>query len=81
MRLLVSFFCSTPANLSLMWFTVFSSIVHAGIMTWQALSLPAEHGHLVGDVPALFVAAVVLAILTPRGADAAALRNPVTGCP
>jgi hypothetical protein len=59
------------ANLSLIWFTVFSSIVHAGIMTWQALSLPSEHGHLFGDVPALFLVAVVLAVLTPRGADAA----------
>ena len=55
------------ANLSLVWFTVFSSIVHAGIMTWQAFSLPSEHGHLFGDVPALFIVAVVLAILTPRG--------------
>ena len=65
------------ANLSLIWFTVFSSIVHAGIMTWQALSLPSEHNHLFGDVPALFIVAVVLAILTPRGADAApAYANP-----
>jgi hypothetical protein len=63
------------ANLSLIWFTVFSSIVHAGIMTWQAFSLPAEHGHLFGDVPALFLVAVVLAILTPRGV-APAYANP-----
>ena len=54
------------ANLSLIWFTVFSSIVHAGIMTWQALNVPGEHGHLLGDVPALLVVAVVLAILTIR---------------
>ena len=54
------------ANLSLIWFTVFSSIVHAGIMTWQALKVPGEHGHLLGDVPALLVVAVVLAILTIR---------------
>jgi hypothetical protein len=54
------------ANLSLIWFTVFSSIVHAGIMTWQALSVPGEHGHLLGDVPALVVVATVLAILTAR---------------
>ena len=54
------------ANLSLIWFTVFSSIVHAGIMTWQALSIPGEHGHLLGDVPALVIVAAVLAILTTR---------------
>ena len=58
-------------HLSLIWFTVFSSLVHAGIMTVQALSMPAEHGHLLGDVPALFLVAVLLALLTPRGADAA----------
>ena len=58
-------------NLSLIWFTVFSSIVHAGIMTAQALSMPSEHGHLFGDVPALLIVAALLAFLTPRGADTA----------
>lgn len=58
-------------HLSLIWFTVFSSIVHAGIMTMQALRMPTEHGHLFGDVPALFIVAALLAFLTPRGADAA----------
>lgn len=57
-------------HLSLIWFTVFSSVVHAGIMTVQALAMPSEHGHLFGDVPALFLVAVVLAVLTPRGTDA-----------
>jgi hypothetical protein len=54
------------ANLGLIWFTIFSSIVHAAIMAWQALSIPDEHGHLLGDVPALLVVAAVLAILTIR---------------
>ena len=58
-------------HLSLIWFTVFSSIVHAGIMTVQALRMPSEHGHLFGDVPALFIVAALLAFLTPRGANAA----------
>ena len=58
-------------HLSLIWFTVFSSLVHAGIMTVQSLTMPSEHGHLFGDVPALFLVALVLAILTPRGAEAA----------
>jgi len=54
------------ANLSLIWFTVWSSVVHAGVMAAQALTQPEQMGHLVGDVPALLVAAVVLAVLTPR---------------
>lgn len=58
-------------HLSLIWFTVFSSFVHAGIMTAQSLTMPSEHGHLFGDVPALFLVAVVLAVFTPRRAEAA----------
>ena len=58
------------ANLSLIWFTVWSSAVHGGIMAVQALSNPQFRGHLWGDVLALFVVAAVLALLTPRGAIA-----------
>jgi|SRR5579863_1098377 len=54
-------------NRSLIWFTVWSSLVHGGIMAVQALNMPAEHGHLFGDVPALLIVAIVLAVLTPRG--------------
>lgn len=65
-------------HLSLIWFTVWSSVVHCGIMLVQALVDPAETGHLVGDVPALFVVAVVLAWLTRR-AEAAASAGHGTG--
>ena len=58
-------------HLSLIWFTVISSVVHAGIMTVQALRMPSEHGHFMGDIPALFFVAILLGILTPRSADAA----------
>jgi hypothetical protein len=34
---------------SLIWFTVWSSLVHAGIMAVQAFKAPSEHGHLLGD--------------------------------
>jgi uncharacterized protein DUF6632 len=54
-------------NRSLIWFTVWSSLVHAGIMTAQALNAPSEHAHLLGDIPALVFVAVLLAALTPRG--------------
>jgi hypothetical protein len=55
------------AHRSLIWFTVWSSVVHAVIMAIQAVGDPMERGHLVGDVPALLVVAVALAVLTPRG--------------
>ena len=56
------------AHLSLIWFTVWSSVVHAGIMAAQALTNPDQIAHLWGDVPVLLVFAAVLALLTPRGA-------------
>src|SRR5262245_18826765 len=58
-------------HLSLIWFTVWSSVVHSGIMAAQSLANPQQRGHLWGDVPALLVVAAVLAFLTPRGAAAA----------
>lgn len=53
-------------NLSLIWFTVWSSFVHGGIMLLQAIFYAHERGHLLGDVPALLVMGIILAILTPR---------------
>ena len=55
---------------SLIWFTVWSSLVHGGIRAVQAMQMPAEHGHLLGDIPALLLVAVVLAVLMPRGVSA-----------
>ena len=54
------------AHTSLIWFTVWSSVVHGSIMTAQACVDATEHGHLVGDVPALFIIAAALAALAPR---------------
>ncbi|MBG1244690.1 DUF6632 domain-containing protein [Nostoc sp. NZL] len=54
------------AHLSLIWFTVWSSVVHALIMAVQAVIDPAEHGHLFGDVPALILVAIVLGFLASR---------------
>ncbi|MFZ0832289.1 MAG: DUF6632 domain-containing protein, partial [Mycobacterium sp.] len=50
-------------NLSLIWFTVWSSVVHAAIMTVQAFGSGHHMGHLAGDVPALLLIAIVLAVL------------------
>jgi hypothetical protein len=60
------------ANRSLIWFTVWSSIVHSGIMTVQAITDGSERGHLLGDVPGLLVIAIVLAVLMPKGKAATA---------
>ena len=55
-------------NTSLIWFTVWSSVVHAVIMAYQSIADGAERGHLAGDIPALLLVAVVLALLAPRTA-------------
>lgn len=61
------------ANASLIWFTVWSSVVHAAVMAVQAFTQPMHRGHLLGDVPALLLVAVVLGglMLSARGRTAA----------
>ena len=58
---------------SLIQFAIWSSVVHAAIMAVQAFGA-GNHGHLTGDVPALFIVAAVLAVLMPRRSEAVAAR-------
>ncbi|CAN5199209.1 hypothetical protein BH11PSE11_BH11PSE11_26010 [soil metagenome] len=53
-------------HLSLISFTIWSSIVHGGVMAIQSFSNMQHFGHLCGDVPALFIVAAVLGWLSPR---------------
>ena len=53
-------------NLSLIWFTVWSSIVHGAVMAVHSVTDPGQIGHLWGDVAALFLTAVVLTVLVRR---------------
>ena len=64
-----------PAHRSLIWFTVWSSVVHGGVMAAQSFDGAHNMGHLWGDVLALFAVAAVLASLAPREAEARA-RQP-----
>ena len=54
------------ANRSLIAFTAWSSLVHAAIMAIQAFHHANEHGHLLGDIPALVVVGVALLALAPE---------------
>ena len=54
------------AHTSLIWFAIWSSVVHGAVMTIQAVLDSSEHGHLIGDVPALFLLALTLGLLMPR---------------
>jgi hypothetical protein len=54
------------ANASLIWFVVWSSVVHAGVMAWESMRNLMMKGHLTGDVPALLLIAIVLGFLMSR---------------
>jgi hypothetical protein len=58
-------------NSSLIWFTIVSSVVHAAIMAWESMRSPMQGGHMMGDVPALLIAAALLAFLMLRTGDRA----------
>lgn len=63
-------------HLSLIWFAVGSSLVHAGIMAVQSFTAH-QMGHLWGDVLALLLVAAVLSTLVL----AAGVNQPNTGTP
>ena len=51
------------AHRSLIEFAIWSSVAHAVVMAVQAMNDPMQSGHLLGDVPALLVMAIVLGVL------------------
>ena len=57
------------AHRSLIWFAIWSSVVHGGIMAAQSLADPQHFGHLYGDVPALLLVAAILAFLMPTSSE------------
>jgi hypothetical protein len=63
-------------NLSLIWFTAWSSLVHGGIMAVQAALDPSDRANLVGDIPALLIVGLALVVLTPRARDLPSAPTP-----
>ncbi len=61
--------CLRIAFVSLIWFTVWSSVVHGGVMAVQLFDGDHNMGHLWGDALVLFAVAAVLAWVTPRAAN------------
>ena len=56
------------AHRSLIWFAIWSSVVHGAVMAVQSFDGEHNRGHLSGDVFALFAVAVLMATFAPRGA-------------
>src|SRR5262245_30626057 len=50
-------------NLSLIWFTVWSSLAHGTAMAIHSFTDPGQMGHLWGDVAGLYATAIVLTVL------------------
>ncbi|MCZ8438265.1 DUF6632 domain-containing protein [Achromobacter xylosoxidans] len=55
------------ANRSLIDFAIWSSVVHGLIMAVQSYSPGSHMGHMLGDVPALLLVAILLGALTYTG--------------
>ncbi|MCG8353641.1 MAG: hypothetical protein MI924_38245 [Chloroflexales bacterium] len=53
-------------NTMLIWFTIWSNIVHGGIMLVQAIRDETDRANLYGDVPALILSALILWYLMPN---------------
>jgi uncharacterized protein DUF6632 len=66
-------------NISLIWFIVWSSVVHAIVMAVESFHSGHHMGHLWGDVPALLLAAVVLAVLVKSSGIASGARAEHSG--
>ncbi|MDD2738811.1 MAG: hypothetical protein PHR94_07735 [Methylomonas lenta] len=53
------------AHASLIWFTIWSNIVHGGIMFYYGIVDETDRINLLGDIPALFIVAFALWYLMP----------------
>jgi hypothetical protein len=66
-------------HLSLIWFTVWSSVAHGTAMAIHSVTDPRQIGHLWGDVAALYLTAIVLAVLVRRDLPGASLMQARAG--
>ena len=62
-------------HLSLISFTIWSSVAHGATMAVQSFAHAQHFGHLYGDVPALFIVAAVLGWLSPSALAFRFARN------
>jgi hypothetical protein len=65
-------------HLSLIWFTVWSSLAHAAVMAVHSVTDPGQLGHLWGDVAGLVITAAVLAPLARKVGREAAGGSPMS---
>ena len=56
-------------NSMFIWFVVWSSVVHAVIMAYQAAIAADEMGHFIGDIPVLIILALLLGFSLKKAED------------
>ena len=56
-------------NSMFIWFVVWSSVVHAVIMAYQAAIAADEMGHFIGDIPVLIILALLLGFCLKKAED------------
>ena len=63
-------------NSMFIWFVVWSSVVHAVIMAYQAAIAADEMGHFVGDIPVLIILALLLGYSLKKAEEGIDLATP-----
>ena len=63
-------------NSMFIWFVVWSSVVHAVIMAYQAAIAADEMGHFVGDIPVLIILALLLGYSLKKAEEGIDLETP-----
>ena len=63
-------------NSMFIWFVVWSSVVHALIMAYQAAIAADEMGHFIGDIPVLIILALLLGYSLKKAEEGIDLDTP-----
>ena len=63
-------------NSMFIWFVVWSSVIHAVIMAYQAAIAADEMGHFIGDIPVLIILALLLGYSLKKAEEGIDLDTP-----
>ena len=65
-------------NSMFIWFVVWSSVVHAVIMAYQAAIAADQMGHFIGDIPVLIILALLLGYSLKKAEEGIDLDTPTS---
>ena len=77
LRIMMIISAKNPVRNSMfIWFVVWSSVVHAVIMAYQAAIAADEMGHFIGDIPVLIILALLLGYSLKKAEEGIDLDTP-----